>query len=173
MLWDRCLSVLSVTLVYCGQKVGWIKMKLGVEVGLGSGYIVLDGDPAPPLPKGHNPPQFSAHISCGQTAGWIKIPLGREVGLGPGDILLNGDPTPPPEKGAQQPPHFLAHVYCGQMAGWIKVPFCMEVGIGPGHTVLGGDPAPLPQKRGTAANFLTMSVVDKWLDGSRCHFVRR
>ena len=32
MLSDRypvCLSVLSVTLVYCGQMVGWIKMKLG------------------------------------------------------------------------------------------------------------------------------------------------
>jgi len=38
MLSDRCLSVLSclsVTLVYCGQTVGWIKMKLGVQVGLG------------------------------------------------------------------------------------------------------------------------------------------
>jgi len=30
-----CLSVLSVTLVYCGQTVGWNKMKLGKEVGLG------------------------------------------------------------------------------------------------------------------------------------------
>jgi len=27
--------------------VGWIKMKLGVEVGLSPGHIVLDGDPAP------------------------------------------------------------------------------------------------------------------------------
>jgi len=50
MLSDRCLSVclsaLSVTLVYCGQTVGWIKMKLGTEVGFGSGHIMLDGDPA-------------------------------------------------------------------------------------------------------------------------------
>ena len=29
------LSVLSVTLVYCGQTVGWIRMKLGMVVGLG------------------------------------------------------------------------------------------------------------------------------------------
>jgi len=28
---DRCLSVLSVTLVHCGQTVGWIKMKLGTQ----------------------------------------------------------------------------------------------------------------------------------------------
>jgi len=33
--------------VYCGQTAGWIKMPLGMEVGLGPGYIVLDGDPAP------------------------------------------------------------------------------------------------------------------------------
>jgi len=43
-----CLSCLSVTLVYCGQTVGRIKMPLGVEVGLVPGDIVLDGDPAAP-----------------------------------------------------------------------------------------------------------------------------
>jgi len=37
---------LSVTLVYCGQTVRWIKMALGMEVGLGPGHIVLDGEPA-------------------------------------------------------------------------------------------------------------------------------
>ena len=51
-----CLSVLSVTLVHCGQTVGWIKMKLGMHVGLGPGHIVLDGDPAPPPPKGEAEP---------------------------------------------------------------------------------------------------------------------
>ena len=54
-----CLSCLSVT--YCGQTVGWIKMPLGrpTEVGLGPGDIVLDGDPAPPLRKGaQQPPTF-------------------------------------------------------------------------------------------------------------------
>jgi len=34
MVSDRCLSCLCVTLVYCGQMVGRIKMKLGTEVGL-------------------------------------------------------------------------------------------------------------------------------------------
>jgi len=44
-----CLSVcLSVTLVYCSQTVGWIKIPLGREVGFGIGHIVLDGDQAPP-----------------------------------------------------------------------------------------------------------------------------
>jgi len=34
---------------------GWIKMALGMEVGLGAGHIVLDGDPAP-SPKMGSPP---------------------------------------------------------------------------------------------------------------------
>jgi len=41
-----CLSCLSVMLVYCGQMVGWIKMKLDMEVGVGPDHIVLDGDTA-------------------------------------------------------------------------------------------------------------------------------
>ena len=38
------LSELSVTLVYCDPTVGWIKMKLGMRVGLGPDHMVLDGD---------------------------------------------------------------------------------------------------------------------------------
>jgi len=34
--------------VRCGQTAGWIKMPLGMEVGLGPGDFVLDEDPAPP-----------------------------------------------------------------------------------------------------------------------------
>jgi len=68
-------------------------MKLGLQVGLVPGHIVLDGDPAP-SPKGHSP-RFSAHICCGQMAVWIKMPLGMEVGLGPGDIVLDGIAAPP------------------------------------------------------------------------------
>ena len=56
MLSVRCLSCLSVILVYCGQTVGRIKMKLGMQVGLGPGHIVLDSDPAPPPQKGGRAP---------------------------------------------------------------------------------------------------------------------
>jgi len=80
MLSDRCLSVclsvlsvcLSVTLVYCGQTVGRIKMKLGMQVGLG--HIFLDGDPAPP-PQNGAEPSFPAHVCCGQIAACIKMLL--------------------------------------------------------------------------------------------------
>jgi len=63
-------------------------MKLGMQVGLGHGYIVLGGDPAPP-------PQFSSHFYCGETAGCIKKPLGMELGLSPGDFVLDGDQARP------------------------------------------------------------------------------
>jgi len=60
------LFCLSVTLVCCGQTVGWMKMPLGTEVGLGPGDIVLEGDPAPPSHgKGTAAllPHFLAHCS--------------------------------------------------------------------------------------------------------------
>jgi len=42
--------------VYCGQTAGWITVALGMEVGLGPGHIVLDGDTAPLPQKGTEPP---------------------------------------------------------------------------------------------------------------------
>jgi len=89
-----CLSVLSVTLVHCGQIIGWIKMKLGAEVGLSAGHIALDGDSAPSPQRG-TAPQFAAHVYCGQTAGCSNMPLGTEVDLEPGDIVLDGGPRSP------------------------------------------------------------------------------
>jgi len=65
------LSVLSVTLVYCGQTVGWIRMPHGIEVGIGPGHIVLDGDPAPQK-VGTAAPRFSAHVYCGQTVAHLS-----------------------------------------------------------------------------------------------------
>jgi len=59
-----CLSCLSVTLVYCDQTVGWIKMPLGTGVGLGPGHIVLDWDAAVPTERGTAPP-LSRFIDAG------------------------------------------------------------------------------------------------------------
>jgi len=72
--------------------------------------------------------------------------------------------------------------------GWMdQDETCMQIGLGPGHIVLDGDPA-MPTERGTAAptfeiyrhrlclrlyNPRPMSILAKWLDGSRCHLVRR
>ena len=80
------LSVcLFVTLEYCCQTVVWIKMKLDMEVRLGPGHNVLDGDSAPPQ-------RGTVHVCCGRTAGWIKMPLGTKVGLGRGDIVSDRNP---------------------------------------------------------------------------------
>jgi len=81
-------------------------MKLGMEVGLGPGHTVLDGDPTPPRKRAQ--PPFSAHVYCSQTVGMINMPLGTEVGLGPGDIVLDGDSTPPSPRntGTARASHF-------------------------------------------------------------------
>ena len=74
-------------------------MPLGMEVGLGPGDFVLDGDPALPPKKRRGTAALFDHVYCGQTAGRIKMSLGTKVRLGPGHILLDRDPAPP--KGAQ------------------------------------------------------------------------
>jgi len=153
--------------IYCGQTAGWIKMPLGTEVRLGSGEIVLYGDPTSPI-KGA--PQFSACVYCGQTAVCIRIPLGTQVGLSLGDRCVRRGPSSTPLKrhspqfsahvrcgqtagltkmllGPSSPPQkehsptqISAHVYCSQTAEWMKTPLDTEVDLGPGHVVLDGDP---------------------------------
>jgi len=71
-----CLSVQSVTLVYCGQTVEWIKMKLGMRVGIDPGHIVLDGDPAPPPPKGQG--RGLPGSAC-QVSSWSVQPIGHSA----------------------------------------------------------------------------------------------
>jgi len=72
LCYQTVVVCLSVMMVYCGQTVRWIKMKLGMQVGLGPGHTVLDGHPAP-LPQRGTAPQFSVHICCGQNLanGWM------------------------------------------------------------------------------------------------------
>jgi len=41
---------------------GWIKMQLGMDVGLGPGHIVLDADPALPTERGKAPPNVLARL---------------------------------------------------------------------------------------------------------------
>jgi len=70
-------------------------MKPGMEVGLGTGHLVLDGDPALP-PKGAQPPNFQPTIcllwpngSMDQDATWYG---GRPR---PGHIVSDGDAASP------------------------------------------------------------------------------
>ena len=107
VLSDRCLSVLSclsVTLVHCGQTVGWIKMKLGMQVGLSPGHIVLDGDPAPPPPKGHSPPIFGPYLL--RPNGCMDQDVTNGYGARPRTrrLCVRWGPHSPPQKGEQRPP---------------------------------------------------------------------
>ena len=165
MLSNRCLSCLSVTFVHCGQTVGRIKMKHGMQIGLGPGHIVLGVDPLPP-PKGAQPPIFGPYLlqpnGCmDQDVTWYEArPRCRRL------CVRCGPRSPSPK--------FSAHVYCGQAAGWIKMVVGMEVGVSQGDFVLDGDPVPLPKKGADPPKkFRPMFSVAKRLDGSRCHLARR
>jgi len=151
------------TFVHCGQTVGWIKMKLGTQVGLGPGHIVLDGHPAPPPPMGHSPPIFGPYML--QPNGWMDHDTTWYRGRPrPRRLCWMGTSSPSHKRGAE-PPQFSANFYCGQMAGWIKMVLGMVVGLSPGNFVLDQSPSP---KRGQSPlpNFWPISIVAKRLDGS-------
>ena len=80
-------------------------MPLDMEVGLGTGDIVLHGDSAPLPKKGDTAAPNFWPMYCGHRAGWIKMPLGTEECLVPGHIVLGWNPAPPRERGTA-PPNF-------------------------------------------------------------------
>jgi len=140
-------------------------MKLGMQVGLGPGHIVLDGDPA-------HPPIFGLYLLwpngwLGQDATWYGVKTR------PRRLCVRWGPNSPVPKN----PQFSAHVCCGQTAGWIKMALGIEVNLGPGYIVLDWDPALLPkkgEKRGQMPHKIwPISIVAKRLDASRCHSVWR
>ena len=143
----------------------WIKMPLGMEVGLSLHDTSVRWGPSFPSPKGHSPAQFSANVHCGQTAGWTKMPLGMKVGLSPGDFVFDGDPATT-EKGHNHPnrifgPYLLwPNGWMDQAATWYRgKPRSRRRCVRWGRTVAA------PPKRGTAPNFRFMSIVAKRLDG--------
>jgi len=167
-----CLTCPSVTLVYCGQTVGWIKMKLGMEVGIGPGHIVLDGDP-PSRQKGAQPPPILGPCLLWPN-GWMDQDAtwyGGRPRPRPHSVRL--DPAPSPQKVHSRPSLFgpcllWPNGLMDQDATWYEGrprprPRCVRWG-------------PIsPKERGTSdpANFRPLSTVAKRLDGSRCHLVRR
>ena len=139
--------------ICCGQMAAWIKMSLGMKLGLGQGDFVLDEDHAPPPQKGRSlPPQKKIGPCLLRPNGWMD-----EAGTWQATVL-DGDPVPFPQKGAEPPgPQFSAHFYCGQTAACIKMPLGIELGLGQGDFVLDGDPAPFPSpKAAQTPNFRPM-----------------
>jgi len=128
-----------------------------VEVCLGQGDFVLDGDPR----KAHSSsPLFGPYLLSPND--WIHlefgIPLGMEVGLGTGHILLDGDPVPP-WKGVQQPPLFVPRLLCPN--GWTDQEATWYGGRHPLRRHCVRDPA-LPREMGTAATAPTFRPSLLW-----------
>jgi len=145
-------------------------MKLGVQVDLGPGHIVFDGDPAPPPLKGHSP-QFSAHICCGHKAGWTKTALGTEVGLGPGHVVLDGPQLPSPKRG-RSPSIFGPCLF--RPNGWMHQDATRHrARPQPRRLCVIWGPSLLPKKGVEHPNFQPISIVAKRLNGSRWHLVYR
>ena len=124
-----------------------IKMPHGMEVCLGPGDFVLDGDPAP-TQKGRRAPSpilgpflLWPNGLMHQDATWYG---GRPQ---PRRLCVRWGPSfPSPKRGRRPSPQCSAHVHCGQTAGCINLPRGVEVGLSPGDFVTDGDPAPPPQK---------------------------
>jgi len=100
----------------CSQTAEWIKMPQGTEVDLGSGDIVLGGDPVPlPTKRGTAArPHFSVHVLW--PIGWMDqdVTWYRRRPR-PMPYVLDGEPFL--RKRDSSHPHFSIHVYCGQRAG--------------------------------------------------------
>ena len=108
MLSDRCLSCLSVTSVYCGQTAGWIKMKLGVELGLDPGHIVLDGDLTPLPQRGTTPNVRPYLVWMDQGTTWYGSTLWPRPHCVTGYTWGSSSP----KRGTS--PNFSVHLHCAQ-----------------------------------------------------------
>ena len=70
-------------------------MKLGLQVGLGPGHIVLDRDPAPLPKKETEPPNCGPMFTVAKRLDGSKLVIiGMEVGLIPGHFVSDADPAP-------------------------------------------------------------------------------
>jgi len=124
-------------------------MPLDMEVGLGPGDFVLDGEQTPRDQKRGTVPNFRPHMCCGQTAGWIKMPLDTDVGLGQVALCRRGTQIPS-KKGRDTAPNFWP---MSVVAKWLYLPLDMELGLSPGDFVLDGHPVTPPKKGAHSPQF--------------------
>ena len=73
-------------------------MKLGMQVGLGPGHIVLDGDRPSFQSQRDTAPNFRPMSIEAKRLDGSRWHLAW-IGLGPGHIVLDEDPAPLPKKG--------------------------------------------------------------------------
>jgi len=100
-----CLCCLPVTLLYCGQTVAWIKIPLGMDVELGPGHIVLDGDPSP-LSKRAQPPNFQPMSVVAKRMDESRCHLAGRYASAQATFYLMETQLPPPKRDTAAPPLF-------------------------------------------------------------------
>ena len=128
-----------------------------MEVGLGPGNFVLDGDLA------HPHPIFGPCLLWSN--GWMDQDATRHGARPrPRRLCVRWGPRSPSQKGGGAPSPISAHLYCGQTARWIKMSLCMDVGLSTGNFVLDGDSVHLPQKGAEPPNFRPLFIVVKQLN---------
>jgi len=148
--------------VSCGQMAGWIKMPLGMELGLSPADFVLDVDPTPLLKKGAQPPIFGP---CPLWLnGWMDQD-GTWHGGGPQSKphCVRWRPSSPPQKKGPEAPVFSPFLLWPN--GWMHL-LGME-GFGPDHIVLDADLAPpLPKKGEHSPQIIGPRLLwpNSWMD---------
>jgi len=92
--------------ICCGKMAAWIKMSLGMELGLGPGDFVLDGTTLPPPQKRGGAPQIFGPCLL-RPNGWMD-----EAGTCHGGrpqlkrLCVRWGPRSPPQKGGGAPTNF-------------------------------------------------------------------
>ena len=133
--------------ICCGQMAGWIKMLLGMDVGLSPDDCVRWG-PSSPSQKGGGalPPIFGPCLLWPN--GWMdQDGTWHEGGPQSRPHCLRWGPICPSPKGAQ--PQFSANVRCGQTATSCSM----------------GLNSPRKKAQRPSPNFWSMPIVAKRLDG--------
>jgi len=148
--------------VNCGRTAGWTEMLLAMEVGLGPGHIVLDGDPAIPSKKGDSP-HFSPMSVEAKRLDGSRCHLLWRWASAQATFFTWGHSCP--HKKGHSSPQFRGlwtqacvrinrgPCYCGQTAGWTRIALGTEVGLGPGDTVLHGDPGSMKRAHQSPNSF--------------------
>jgi len=102
--------------VYSGQTAAWIRIALGMEVDLGPGHIVLDGDPVPSPQNGVKPPPIFSPFLLWPN-GWMHQDATWYGGRPPGDIVRWG-PSLSTKKGTAPLPNIQPMCF---VAKWLYV----------------------------------------------------
>jgi len=140
-----------------------------MQVGLGPGHIVLDGDPVPPAQRGtaHFGPYLLRPNGCmdQDATGYGGRPRPRR-------LCVRWRPSPLPKRG--QSPFPILGPFLLWPNGWMHQDTTWYGGRPqPRGLCVRWRPSPQPPKKSGAPNFRPMSIAAKRLHGSRCHLVRR